>query len=373
MNANIIIFGRVLAASMLPLFSLLFASIHGVAEFGEFSKQFVKIQLIVSCITIPFCMSLLKGKLSRGLIFILFFGTIAGSVYFIIYTSVILLIYFFSSIVLIVKVYLLRKHNDFFWSYIIESIMKYFVMSCLLYYVSTTSQIFSLLTIMNLVCIFFAFIILHKRNQFGLSLINRKFSEDVGTYIFYLFSQNFVLILLSIAAIYISNTDFGQLRLLQTYVLGSTILLSLPIQKALANLSKNSDKLTFPYRSIEQALHGNLLKKVRLIVITLACCCNIAFLLLSNKSLQESVYYLPLLTSVVVTSYSARHAIYAKFWTNNEIQFKSTLIAVITFVILIHCANMLHMGSNSLIVLFGSVIILERALCVVFSHRGMSS
>ena len=68
----------------------------------------------------------------------------------------------------------------------------------------------------------------------------------------------------------VSNADFGELRLIQSFVLGSTILLSLPMQKTLTNVSKIDLSKVSIEEAIKMALNKDIMRRVMILVLTVS-------------------------------------------------------------------------------------------------------
>ena len=132
----------------------------------------------------------------------------------------------------------LRKIDKFVFSYLVETIIKYTISAILLMLFGEIKHIFLVLTLANIFNICLAVYSLKKVGRPDFIFNEMSFYHALKIYLFYLSSQNFILILLNLTSGYVSNADFGELRLIQSFVLGSTILLSLPMQKTLTNLSK---------------------------------------------------------------------------------------------------------------------------------------
>ena len=78
---------------------------------------------------------------------------------------------------------------------------------------------------------------------------------------------------------------------------------------------------------------------------------------------------MPIFISVLVTSLCVKYAVYAKFWTNNRIQFQSTSVSVILYGLLLPVISNETQVMVSVLVLMGVILILERALCILLCLR----
>ena len=369
MQINKLIITRILSAAMLPVFSLFLSQQFGLEQFGVFTKEFIRVQLFVSIIAVPVCISILKGALSRIMTSIFCLSTLLVSTYLFLNESWIISLYFITNILVILLVYFLRKIDKFAFSYLVETIIKYTISAILLMLFGEIKHIFLVLTLANIFNICLAVYSLKKVGRPDFIFNEMSFYHALKIYLFYLSSQNFILILLNLTSGYVSNADFGELRLIQSFVLGSTILLSLPMQKTLTNLSKIDLSKVSIEEAIKMALNKDIMRRVMILVLTVSALSLIVYIYYADKTYKEMIFCMPIFISVLVTSLCVKYAVYAKFWTNNRIQFQSTSVSVILYGLLLPVISNETQVMVSVLVLMGVILILERALCILLCLR----
>ena len=159
MQINKLIITRILSAAMLPVF-LYFYLNNLVWNNLVFLRKNSRVQLFVSIIAVPVCISILKGALSRIMAGIFCLSTLLVSTYLFLNESWIISLYFITNILVILLVYFLRKIDKFAFSYLVETIIKYTISAILLMLFGEIKHIFLVLTLANIFNICF---ILSKR------------------------------------------------------------------------------------------------------------------------------------------------------------------------------------------------------------------
>lgn len=358
---------RVLSAASLPLFTLAITWRFGVAGLGAFTKEYMLIQVLASITSIPLCLNLLKNTATKGQIYCFMLLLISCSG-FLSSVGVFSVSLYLMNVVLLLTAYILRRSNQFTLSYLADNIIRYAFSTGSLFVINDVSELFPVLTAGGLLSVLIARLFWKKNHKIEINFEKSKVLDSIFVYITYLFSQNFLQLLLLVCSYYLSDYLFGQIRLMQTYILGSTIIISLPIQKAVVAQSQRDGLNTFDDENDlkrQKSLHA----ASGLMVTFASMSAFIIFHWQFSSSQFTIVSTIPLLVSVYFSLRNIENAAYAKVTTNNRLQFASTTLSFLVFLSSSIVISKAPTSLESFACLLGLTLIFERVAFSILCAR----